>query len=159
MMCRDKCHCTLVLKNDLDEIDSVWAAILDVLENFGLDRRDLFQINLVVDELFTNIVSYAYPDKGEHDIEANISIEKKHLVVEFVDDGIEFNPVEFKEPDICESLQKRHEGGLGIHFCRKCNTNCTHERKNGQNHVTCIKRIHKTRSFDKLITYQIINVH
>ena len=63
MMCRDLYHCKLVVKNDLNEIDSIWGAIANALEKYGLEKRDLFQINLVVDELFTNIVSYAFKDK------------------------------------------------------------------------------------------------
>ena len=98
MICRHPYHCNLVVKNDLNEIDSIWEAIAKALEKYGLDRRDLFQINLVVDELFTNIVSYAFPDKQPHDIEANICVDKKNLVVEFVDDGKAFNPVAYKEP-------------------------------------------------------------
>ena len=157
MICRDKCHSTLVLKNDLNEIDTVWNAVQDLVKDCDLDRRDLFQINMVLDELFTNIVSYAYQDKKEHEIEVNISIKKKYLVVEFVDDGIEFNPVEHKEPDICKSLQKRQEGGLGIHFCRKLMADFTYERLNGKNRVQFKKRIKKPGFLEKLFSYRRVH--
>ena len=157
MICRHPYHCNLVVKNDLNEIDSIWEAIAKALEKYGLDRRDLFQINLVVDELFTNIVSYAFPDKQPHDIEANICVDKKNLVVEFVDDGKAFNPVAYKEPDLCQSLQERHEGGLGIHFCRKMMAEFTYERRDGKNRVKLKKRIKKPGFLEKLFSLRRVH--
>jgi serine/threonine-protein kinase RsbW len=157
MIGRNQCHCRMVLQNDLNEIDTIWSAIEKLLKECDLSRRDLFQINMVVDELFTNIVSYAYPDKGKHDIEVNIAVDRKHLIVEFVDEGIEFNPLEYKEPDICESLQKRQEGGLGIHFCKKMMVDFTYERRDGKNRVQFKKRIKKPGFWEKLFSLRRVH--
>ena len=144
---------TLVLKNDLGEIDSIWATLERVLEEYHLSRKDMFQINLAVEELFTNIVSYAFEDKGPHDIFVNIYVERrKFLVVELMDDGIPFNPADHQDPDMSKPLSQRDEGGLGIHFCKKMMAEFFYERNGKQNKVTFKKRIRKPGFFEKFFS-------
>lgn len=143
---------TLTVKNNLDEIDCIWSEIETKLKPYCLTKKELFQICLAVDELFTNIVSYAFTDNMEHDIGVNIRIEKKHLVVELEDDGIPFNPLEFTPPDMSEPLCERDEGGLGIHFCRKMMVEFHYERLDGKNRITFKKKIQKPGLLKKIFS-------
>ncbi len=151
-MMKDRSQVALTVKNDLDEIDRIWAAIDTMLKPYCLTRRELFQVRLAVDELFTNIVSYAFTDNRAHDIDVLVCIEKKHLVVTIEDDGIEFNPLEFTPPDMTVPLSERSEGGLGIQFCRKMAVNLYYERRGGKNRVTVEKRIQPPGFFKKLFS-------
>ena len=143
---------SLTAKNNLDEVDHIWSAIETKLKDCCPTSRELFQINLVVDELFTNIVSYAFKDNKEHDIGVNIRIEKDCLVVEFEDDGIPFNPLEFTPHDMSTPLSERAEGGLGIHFCKRLAAVFSYERQNNKNRVTFKKKIKKPGLLKKIFS-------
>lgn len=143
---------TLKLTNTLDEIDCIWFGIETKLKDYCLTKREQFQINLVVEELFTNIVSYAFEDNNVHDICVNIRIEKKHLVVELEDEGVPFNPLEFTPPDLSAPLSERTEGGLGIYCCKKMIPQLSYERHNNKNRVTIKKRIIKPGLLKKLFS-------
>ncbi len=142
----------LTLKNNLDEVKCIWSGIETKLKDCCMTRRELFQINLAVDELFTNIVSYAFEDQKEHDICVNIRIENNHIVVELEDDGIPFNPLEFTPHDLSTPLSERAEGGLGIHFCKRLTAEFCYERQNNKNRVTFKKRIKKPGLLKKLFS-------
>ena len=63
------------LENRLDEIQRVDTAIEEFTEQLDLSFSDVFQIRLVVEELFTNIVSYAYDDDDLHEIFVTVEYE------------------------------------------------------------------------------------
>ena len=151
-MCNMRNQLSLNLKNNLDEVDSIWAGIETKLKDCCLTRRELFQINLTVDELFTNIVSYAFEDNKEHNIGVNIRIEKNYLVVELEDDGIPFNPLEFTPHGLSDPLSERDEGGLGIHFCKKMTAEFYYERLNNKNRITFKKKIRKHGLLKKIFS-------
>jgi len=115
------------------------------VENFGednkLDNKIVFDLNLVLDELVTNIIHYAYDDNDKHLI--NISLEKKEneIEIKIIDDGKKFNPLQKEEADINLSLEEREIGGLGIHIVRHKTDNISYERKNNQNILSLFKKL------------------
>lgn len=115
------------------------------VENFGednkLDNKIVFDLNLVLDELVTNIIHYAYDDNDKHLI--NISLEKKEneIEIKIIDDGKKFNPLQKEEADINLSLEEREIGGLGIHIVRHKTDNISYERKNNHNILSLFKKL------------------
>ena len=85
----------------------------------GLSDKTIFEMNLALDELFTNIISYGFKDDHEHIIKIKISIEGDLLQMRVEDDGIPFNPLETKTPDFQCSVEECQIGGLGIHLIKK----------------------------------------
>ena len=51
------------------------------------------RINLALDEVLTNVISYAYDDAGAHEIEVRLEVEGEDVVVEVTDDGRPFDPL------------------------------------------------------------------
>ena len=108
------------LKNDLAEIQLLAEAVEFFWEEQGLPQKALFQVNLALDELLTNTISYGYPEGGEYELLVRLTLEEeKDLIIEIRDDGFPFNPLERDEPDISQDIEERPIGGLGIHLVRK----------------------------------------
>lgn len=128
---------TLVLRNDLAEIERLAEAV----ERFCSDQRvpedAAFHLNLVLDELVTNIVSYAYePAAGTREIEVRLARKASGIAVEVVDDGRPFDPLSAPEPDLSASVEDRPIGGLGVHFLRRLMDDVRYHRRDGHNHLS-----------------------
>lgn len=108
----------MTLRNDISEV----ARVLDAIEAFGeahdLPAKAIFQLNLALDELITNIVSYAFEGHAESRIELTVELRDGGLDAVLIDNGRPFNPVEAELPDLGEGLDERRIGGLGLKLVR-----------------------------------------
>lgn len=93
------------------------------------------QIQLCVEEIFINICSYAYPEK-RGDVEILLQNIDGQVEIEFIDDGIEFNPLEYKRQKPIDQ-----PGGFGIYIVNHLMDEIKYERKNNQNHLRLKKLI------------------
>ncbi|MFB0505582.1 MAG: ATP-binding protein [Thermodesulfobacteriota bacterium] len=132
---------SLVLRNSLSELDEVRRNLEEFGKSLGLSKKSAFQINLAMEEVFSNIISYAYADDGEHWITVTISHEKDALVLRVEDDGIPFNPCEVEPPDLTCSLEERQIGGLGCYLMRCVMDDIVYERRENKNVLTMKKTI------------------
>ena len=128
------------VKNDLREI----AVAADRIEEFcsmhGLPPATAYAVNLSVDELLTNTISYGYEDSEEHRIDLTIRLDAGVLAIEISDDGIEFAPDSAKDPDTEASIEDRPIGGLGIFLTRQMMDSFDYRRDEGRNIVTLTKK-------------------
>ena len=90
-------------------------------------------IHLVLEEIFSNIVFYSFHDQDEHQIAISLSIRNNILVLEIEDDGISFNPLESKMPDLDIPIEERKTGGMGIHIVRVFMDEIEYFRKQNKN--------------------------
>jgi anti-sigma regulatory factor (Ser/Thr protein kinase) len=87
-------------------------------ERVGLEARAVFQVEMALDEAFSNVVEHAYAGRASGDVEVSWSIEDGAFVVVLRDWGQTFDPASVPEPDLAASLEERSLGGLGLHFMR-----------------------------------------
>jgi serine/threonine-protein kinase RsbW len=124
---------------------SAVAQLQDQLEAFarqhGLAARVLHDVQLALEEHLTNILSYGYDDKLEHQIRIRLGLSAPELRVEVEDDGHPFNPLERPAPDLSQPIDERPIGGLGIHMMRKALDGMEYRRADGKNILVMIKRI------------------
>ncbi len=104
------------LQNNITELNTLAAAIETFAEQADIGMKAQFNLNLALDELLTNIVSYAYDDNGLHQIEITLNYEEPMLSATLVDDGKAFDPTQVDKPELDADVEKRKIGGLGIHF-------------------------------------------
>ncbi len=122
------------LKNNLGEIQLLAEAIEVFGEDNGISVKALFKVNLALDELLTNTISYGYPEGGEHEILISIMLEgESQLLIEIRDDGLAFNPLESAPPDLSLKIEDRPIGGLGIHLVRQMIDEIDYRREDEQN--------------------------
>lgn len=124
---------TLALTNDLAEIERVSRLVEAFGEEHALPARVVFDVNLALDEILTNIISYAYEDGTRHTITVRLRLADGRLHVEVEDDGRAFDPLTVAEPDIEGPAEDRPIGGLGLRLVRKLMTGLAYTRKEGTN--------------------------
>ena len=131
----------LTLKNDLSELARIAEAIEAHGESRGWPVKWILNLNLSLDELITNTVSYGYQDTDEHEIRVTLTDQSGSLVVVLEDDGIAFDPfTAAPEPDLEASVEERRIGGLGVYFVKTLMDEATYERLDSHNRITLIQR-------------------
>ena len=132
---------SLTLKNDPSEIARTAEAIEAYGESHGWPMKWVMNLNLSLDELITNIVSYGYRDGEEHEIRITLTEEEGSLKVVLEDDGIPFDPLsEAPDPDLDAGVVERRIGGLGVYFVKSLMDEVAYERRGGCNRLTLIQR-------------------
>ena len=129
------------LRNHLSELATLCEKMEGVGRALGLPRRCLFEINLALDELFTNIISYGFNDHSEHAIQVCIAADNGMLTITVEDDGIPFNPIERAEPRIPATIEDCTIGGLGIYLIKNLMDDVCYRRNHDKNILTLKKRI------------------
>ena len=129
------------LKSSLAELDNLCLNLETLGEKIGLSKKLIFEINLALDELFTNIISYGFSDEEEHTIKVTIIPQKGKICLSIEDDGIPFNPIEFETPDVACSVENCKIGGLGIHIMRKLMDDICYQRCGDKNVLTLKKNL------------------
>jgi anti-sigma regulatory factor (Ser/Thr protein kinase) len=127
--------------NKLSELDSANQTMTEFGRRSGLPESVLHDLNLVVGELLTNIISYGYTDGREHEITVRLSLEPEEIRVQVEDDGEPFNPLEIPEADTTKPLDDRAVGGLGIHLVRKLTDGLEYQRRGGKNLLVLKKHL------------------
>lgn len=102
-------------------------------------KEEYNRVELTVEEIFSNIAAYAYPD-SEGTVEIKCWMEADSLVLEFTDSGIAYNPLDKPDPDINLPAEIRPIGGLGIFFVKSCMDFVGYERKAEKNILTLKKQ-------------------
>ncbi len=110
----------------------------------GIDNKNkIYKINILVEEIVVNIINHAYstkdPDQGNIIIEIEGTGEKVFLKI--LDDGMPFNLLKAKTPDINAPLKNRKPGGLGIFFVKQIAEKIDYSYENNQNCITMEIRI------------------
>ena len=129
------------LRNDLSELKALSRNLENFGQTSGLSGGCIHEINIGLDELFTNIVSYGFTDNLEHRIRFTIDMDEDLMIIHVEDDGIPFNPLEAKAPNLPSDLINVKIGGLGIHFIKKLMDDIYYDRSRGKNKLTLKKSI------------------
>ena len=129
------------LKNDLSELETLCQQVNKFGQAAGLSETCIADVNICLDELFTNIVSYGFEDDLEHIIQITMNLDNRVLTLSIEDEGIPFNPLEKTDPKVPADLKDVRIGGLGIHFVRKLMDDVRYQRKQGKNRLTMKKSI------------------
>jgi anti-sigma regulatory factor (Ser/Thr protein kinase) len=129
------------LKSKLSELDKLCQTVERFGQSLGLSKKCIFEANLALDELFTNIISYGFDDKTEHTIKITISMQNNELVFNIEDDGIPFNLTTVDKPDLECTIEECKIGGLGIHLAKNLMDEVCYQRCKDKNIVTLKKNI------------------
>ena len=129
-------------KASLDDIPRAISFAETELQKLGCPHKSLVPITIAVDEIFSNIVKYAYPNaQGPVDLLLKRRETPKSVWLRFEDKGIPYNPLEEADPDVTLPAEKRSVGGLGIFMVKKLVDDVSYSYENGKNILTLIKEI------------------
>jgi anti-sigma regulatory factor (Ser/Thr protein kinase) len=124
----------------VENIEVVTEFVNEQLEALDCPMKAQIQIDIAIDELFSNIAHYAYkPAVGNATVRVEVSEDPLAVVITFIDNGIPYDPLAKEDPDITLSAEERKIGGLGIYMVKKSMDDITYEYKDGQN-ILAIKK-------------------
>ena len=117
-----------------ENLQSVMDFVNDSLSDKGCSAKTLYQMELVLEEIFINIASYAY-EGDERPVVLSIDFEEDPLaaIVTFKDKGAPYNPLNRDDPNLALKLENREIGGLGIFLVKKNVDAIWYEHVNGEN--------------------------
>lgn len=124
----------LTINATLESIPEVTAFVDEQLEAMDCPMKAQMQIDIAIDELFSNIARYAYnPDVGPATVRVEVTENPMAVVITFIDHGVPYDPLAKADPDVSLSAEEREIGGLGIYMVKKSMDEVAYEYKNGQN--------------------------
>ena len=129
----------LSLVNDLREIGAAAEKVDAFCEAQGISMQVAYAVNLSIDEILTNTISYGYDDDAEHRIDLTFRVDGETLVVVIVDDGRPFDSSTEREPDVDATIEERALGGLGLFLVQQMMDEMAYERRDDRNVITLRK--------------------
>ena len=129
---------SLKITPSLDQLERITAVVEDLGERDDWPPDLIFKVNLVLDELWVNVVHYS---GATGDVEVSLDTDANEVRLEIADDGRPFDPLsEAVEPDLDAALDERPIGGLGIFLVREMMDELHYRREDGKNRLAMVKR-------------------
>ena len=129
------------LKNLVGELEHVAVFIEEICEELGLGMDLQMNLNLVLEEMVSNIIFYAYPEGTDAEIELMAEYDGKELTFVLSDQGREFDPTLKEDADVDVNPIDREIGGMGIWIVKNIMNQVTYQRLEGKNLLTMKKEI------------------
>ena len=133
---RDLTTVEITLDGSMSELSRLAREIASFCSAHGLGEDPEFQLNLVLEELFTNSVEHG----GCAGVSGCVAIRLEQsdgvVRVEFRDRGAPYNPLDAPRPDLAVPLADRAIGGLGVHFVRQMMQNLQYDRAGDWNRLS-----------------------
>ncbi len=132
---------SLVLKNNLAELERLATEVTGWCNRQALSEEVEYQLNLVLDEVVSNVIRHGYRDTRQHEIRVDLNFQNGELTIRVEDDGVHFSPLQVPPPDITKPLNERRVGGLGVYMVRQIMDSLDYRRENGRNSLVMTKRV------------------
>lgn len=114
----------------------------ETLSSYELSLEFNFQIEIIIEEIFVNIVKHAYNnEEGLIKFKYEVLEDPLRFHIVFIDDGEMFNPLEYEVPELSDNIDKRHIGQLGIFIVRKYSDEISYNYENNQNCLSITKNM------------------
>jgi phosphoserine phosphatase RsbU/P len=107
--------------------------LIGILAARGVDPARIGDVELIGEELLTNIVRDAESRSARRRLSVDCALTPAEIVLTFRDDGPAFNPLGRERVDLEAHIADRRVGGLGIHLVRELAERCTYTRSEGWN--------------------------
>jgi anti-sigma regulatory factor (Ser/Thr protein kinase) len=121
-------------------LEAIYGFLREFLALHGLDAEVAYDLDLVAEELFTNMVKYGRG--GGSEIELALDWNAPELLLRLSDFGVErFDPTSAPEVDVNRPIEQRRAGGLGIHLIRQIADRFEYAHEAGNSIVTITKRL------------------
>jgi anti-sigma regulatory factor (Ser/Thr protein kinase) len=128
------------IRNEIAELARVSEAMERIGEEHGLASKTLFQLQVALDETVSNVIKYAWPEGGSHEIRIRIMVGNGQVMLEVADDGRAFDPLSAPAPQTLPPGQRPRPGGVGLHMVRQFMDSIEYARIDGGNRLTLTKR-------------------
>jgi serine/threonine-protein kinase RsbW len=113
-----------------DAISALTQRVAAFLADSGVDARAAYHVELVLDELLTNVAAHGGAEAPVH---VSLTISPDRVAAEVVDGGVAFDPCVARNVDVTAGLEERPVGGLGLLLVQRMTESLTYERAADRN--------------------------
>lgn len=131
----------VTIANTHEELERLQGEAAAFVRRAGLSNEAVLELQLVIEESVINVIRYAFPEGGRHDIAVRFEDDGVEFRMEVVDDGIAFDPTTIPPADVNAPIDDRPIGGLGMHLIRATMDRIAYQRREGRNHLLMAKTI------------------
>jgi serine/threonine-protein kinase RsbW len=139
----------LTIDSKLENLTRISAFLTETMRHCNIhNSKDMYAVQLSVEEAFTNVIKHAYSNKSEGMIVIRCMLSKlgDKFIVNIMDWGKAFDPIVLPKPDTESSLNERKIGGLGVFFIKKFMDEVKYVRCKDMNLLVMVKYIHNRDS-------------
>lgn len=117
--------------------DILTAFVEGILAPMEGSLKSQMQINIAIDEIYSNIVKFS----GATKVTLIVEVRKATLTARltFIDNGKPYDPIKQADPDVTLPAEEREIGGLGIFIVKKTMDSVCY-RRNGENNELAITK-------------------
>jgi anti-sigma regulatory factor (Ser/Thr protein kinase) len=126
------------VENRFSELEAARIRMRGHLEQHRVGAQALYNSELVLEEVLTNAIKYAFQDGADHRIEVEIAVSHDAVVMRFTDDGAPFDPSRPSPQARPATIQEARIGGLGLTLIRSACLQLAYAREAGKNHLSII---------------------
>ncbi len=135
---------TLTVDSRLERLSEIGNFIEDAASRCGMTDKQVYDVQMAVDEACTNVIEHAYGGKKSGKIDITCEKRGSDLVVTIRDYGKPFDPDQVEQPKTNAPLSERNIGGLGLFFIHKLMDRVKFDFSSGRgNTLTLVKKIKK----------------
>jgi len=121
------------IREDLSSLKSLWS----------IPDSEMRQIRLIIEEIFSNIIRYAFSDSEEHFVQVYIKKANDEISIQITDDGIPFNPLDYDQGASSDPASSA-DGGMGLTLIKTFSNSIAYERVDSNNQLFITKKIKST---------------
>jgi len=127
-------------RRDLSSLQDVFQFVSEFLSAHGLDASNAHDLELILEELFTNVLKYR--KDGAETVAVRLERNGETITLSFQEFDVDaFDITKLPEPDLERPASERPIGGLGIHLIRKLAESVGYEYKDRVSTTTVTKKV------------------
>ena len=124
--------------SDIQEIPRIRKELSELAQSWTIPESELRQISVIIEEIFSNIVRFAFNDTAVHMIDIKMQYAERNISIDIFDDGIPFNPLEYDQGPISDPATSG-TGGMGLTLVRTFSDSIVYKRTPQNNHLSITK--------------------
>lgn len=129
-----------VFSANFENLDAFRETVAAAAIKWGFKDKDIYNLQLAVDEAATNIIEHTYENQADKTIELRITREGRAIVITLVDTGARFIPEDIQVPLQNPDLDSVALGGLGLYFIHKLMDEVEFSYQDGTGNILRMKK-------------------
>lgn len=132
---------TLSVEASTEHLSEVREFVATHAQNTGLKAKQIDEIQLAVDEAYTNIIKHAYKNSPKKKVNIEIGSDSSQVWITLIDEGNSFDPTTYSEPDIMQRIKQKKRGGMGVYLIKKLMDQVQYSSKGQVNEIRMVKNL------------------
>ena len=129
------------VSSSTEHLREVRNFVQNFVQQFDVNKNDLDEIILAVDEAYTNIIKHAYNNDPNQTVKIELGTSTDILWVQLSDTGFHFNADEYQPPDLLKRIKNKQRGGMGAYLINKLMDSVEYSSAGKTNTILMRKRI------------------